>query len=828
MLTSLALFGFGQAYGGSRYFLAGAAGMVVGGAVAWWGASARQPLIVVTAATVVAFFLFGGAAAVPDVALAGILPGPAAAGALIDGAIQGWARLLTTYPPVGTAANLLVIPYLCGVVSGVLALSIAARTRRPTVAVLVPFAVLVLSILFGTKQPASLLLQGALFGVVAIWWISHVQRRRRRVDVGRRASRRWLSIAAVLLAAGTVSYVGADLVPGYGTRPRVILRDYTEPPFDPQDYPSPLSSYRRFTNGAPQQADGAEPEASRASGATNDGPPGWGDEELFEVRGLAPDQRLRLATMDTYTDGVVYEVGTGSESSGFFQRVGEVLPEAPEGDETVQVEVEVLGDGDTAEYDEVWLPVADGVRSLRFDPSDAERATELAAEVRYNSATSTVAMPVPLVAGDRYSMEAVVVPQPDPAELVDVGGDDDVSQADPVQLQALTSLAQRVADGEECDRSEVDDEESGDGERGDEGDPDAPAPEDEAPSSTPAESAFGSVERFADYLVSCGALSDVHPSDPGHHGARLDGMASGDGSGMLGNGEQYAPLAALAARTFGLPSRVVMGFRSQEESDDRLAEIDADAHGDVYTVRGADVTAWIEVALEDHGWVPIRDVVGQQDQPLERPPPTPTSPESDPPPPPPSLPPSDEDLAETERVVDRDDEQEDEGFVLPAWLVKTLIGVSLPLLVLALITGSIAGIKARRRTRRRTRGSPDERIKGGWQEVCDLAHDRGAPVPPRVTRREAATLIGGDEPSALARHADAVVFGPGEPTEDQVEKYWHQVDATRQAMVADLSRFGRWKVLVSLASLRPTGRRGRAVTARAISYGSAPAPGAPT
>jgi hypothetical protein len=76
-----------------------------------------------------------------------------------------------------------------------------------------------------------------------------------------------------------------------------------------------------------------------------------------------------------------------------------------------------------------------------------------------------------------------------------------------------------------------------------------------------------------------------------------------------------------------------------------------------------------------------------------------------------------------------------------------------------------------------------------------------------VTRREAGALIARAEAERLATHADAVVFGPGVPTEEQVAAYWHGVDATRFAMLSDLSRFGRWKALVSLSSLRSSGRR---------------------
>ena len=122
--------------------------------------------------------------------------------------------------------------------------------------------------------------------------------------------------------------------------------------------------------------------------------------------------------------------------------------------------------------------------------------------------------------------------------------------------------------------------------------------------------------------------------------------------------------------------------------------------------------------------------------------------------------------------------------------------------VLALFTGLVGGAKARRRKGRRNTGTPSMRVAGGWHEVIDLAADMGSPIPVLATRNEGARLMGTDAAVGLARHADVGIFGDTSLTDDWVGTYWDDVNATRTAMTADMSKMERWKVLVSLASLR--------------------------
>lgn len=730
LLVVLGVYGFHTAYGGLRYFLVGIVGTVLGVVVAHVCARTRQPLLVVAAAIVTVFFVFGGAVAVPEDAWFGVLPSAASTTALIDGVVQGWARLLTTFTPVGSAANLLTVPYVCGLLAGLLSVTIAARTRRPAFAVVPPFGVLALAILFGTAQPASLLLQGAVFGAVSLGWVAARTRPNRPTGMVTRRSRRWIGRVVVLgVAAVAASQFGSSL-PGAGSHNRFVLRERMEPPFDPYDHPSPLAGFRRYTD------------------------PGLlGEEVLFRVEGLRAGERIRLATMDAY-DGVTYAVGAGAGSSGYFRRVGQEVPVEATGD-VREVAVEVVG------YEDVWLPTTGAVRSFTFDGA---RAEDLAEDLRVNLQTGTAVVASAIRPGDRYTMQAVETPPPSERDLRG-GQPAEVPGPEVHPIAAVQELGADYAG-------------------------DAPT----------------AWERVHDIVAAVrrdGAFSDGHteegdhPSRPGHGAQRLSDMVDPNGM-MVGNDEQYAPLVALMSQAVGVPARVVMGF----EVPDRTGPDGA------VVVRGGDVAAWIEVAIEGHGWVPVFDILPDEKEPRPLKDPEPRPQPVTPPPPPPPIPPSEEDETDPDKVQrERRRDRPDDRFAVPAFVYYLGGGLFSPVLVLGTFTSVVAAAKSRRRHRRRTRGRPTDRIAGGWLEVTDLATDLGSPVPERSTRREAALLVGVPAASTLARHADGIIFGPGEPGEQDVEAYWSEVEATRRAMVGDRTRFERWKVLVSLASLRRSGGR---------------------
>jgi hypothetical protein len=134
-----------------------------------------------------------------------------------------------------------------------------------------------------------------------------------------------------------------------------------------------------------------------------------------------------------------------------------------------------------------------------------------------------------------------------------------------------------------------------------------------------------------------------------------------------------------------------------------------------------------------------------------------------------------------------------------------------PLLLIAALIGLIVGGKGLRRYRRKTRGTPAQRVSGGWRELVDLAVDLGAVRPQSETRRTAVASLGRVELIPLASAADAVNFGPADPREENAERYWADVNAVRARLFSQVSRGQRIRARLSLASFRrhSMGRRKR-------------------
>ena len=132
----------------------------------------------------------------------------------------------------------------------------------------------------------------------------------------------------MLAAAGVVGVSFGSWLPAVEASNRVVLRDRIDPPFDPADYPSPLSAHRRYVKGT-------------------------SSDDLFRVTGVPAGVPIRVATMDQY-DGVLWKLAAGANatvgSSGFFQRVGsEVNP----GLGGVHTKIDVT----INKWDEVWVQI---------------------------------------------------------------------------------------------------------------------------------------------------------------------------------------------------------------------------------------------------------------------------------------------------------------------------------------------------------------------------------------------------------------------------------------------------------------------------------------
>lgn len=363
-----------EVYGGLTAVPALVGGLALGTLVAAVGAARRWSAITVVAVLVVVFVLAGGALAAPSTTIAGIVPTPQTVLDLARGTASTWKQVLTLQPPVGSSGTLLVAMYFLSFVGAALAVSLALRLRTGAAAAsaaLVPVAVMIAVIVLGTRRPTvPPVLTGLVLVVVLLPWAAW--------RAGLLRARRVVATGLLTVVAVSAGVLGAPLVAG-GTE-RLVVRDELVPPFDPRDYPSPLSAFREYVK---KDA----------------------DTTLFTVSGLPANARVRLATMDRY-DGVVWNVaGDGSaQASGEFRRVGDEIETTVRGD-TAHVDITI--DGLTG----VWLPTVGQATS--FDIADGSAAGAL----RYNDATGAAVLTGGLRPGLEYGVDVVVPRVPDATEI---------------------------------------------------------------------------------------------------------------------------------------------------------------------------------------------------------------------------------------------------------------------------------------------------------------------------------------------------------------------------------------------------------------------------
>jgi transglutaminase-like putative cysteine protease len=473
------------------------------------------------------------------------------------------------------------------------------------------------------------------------------------------------------------------------------------------------------------------------------------DTELFTVEGLPEGARVRLATLDTYS-GTVYDASSGG-AAGVFNRAGEVVDTVASGTRAT-VEVTVTG------YSGVWVPDVGTLAGIRFA---GERAGELEATTYYNATSGTAVVTAGLRPGDAYELDAVVPPLPAEEELattrildVDLPSPRNVPDGAPAKAQQLAAEATEP---------------------------------------------FERLTNIRDTLVATGVyssgLDNQPPSRPGHSAARIDELLAQDE--MVGDDEQFAVALALLAQQAGVPARVVMGFYPDAGTWEP---------GRPYVVTGGDVHAWVEVPFEGYGWVPF-DVIPDEDNKVE---PLPRNRQV---PKPPVLedPDAPEEPPQAEPGDVEDEEKEDEDATGLDWrrVAMVALAVGIPLTLLALPFLGVVAFKAHRRRRRRSAPVVVDRVSGAWREVVDVATDLGAGVPRGATRREGARLLAEQLPVAatpatatLAHRADATVFGAAEPTPDEVDRFWAEVDELVGTMRGAVPWRRRVSSRVSLRSVR--------------------------
>ena len=351
------------------FYLAVGGGLALGAAVAVLGAIIRWHFLTVLAVALPTFFAFGALAA-PATAIGGIIPTPTTWQLMGRGVVTVWKQVLTIAPPLGTSGALLLLPYLLAFVGSLVAVTISLRAKHYSLSLIVPAAILVASILFGTRLSVLAGPLGVAAVLIAVTWVAH--------RAGRLETNRVLAIA-VVLGVAAVAGTGASLMTP--SQPRLVLRDYVEPPPDPHDYSSPLAAFRYFVDDL-------------------------GEETLFTISDLPPGvSEVRLATLDSY-DGMVWDVTPGrGPATGSFDQTGERIEvTVPEDAARMNVTIEAL--------EEVWVPNIANSVDVTFT---GERSDDLTDTFYYNTATHTGLVAAGMRQGDRYELTAHQ-PQP-PTDL---------------------------------------------------------------------------------------------------------------------------------------------------------------------------------------------------------------------------------------------------------------------------------------------------------------------------------------------------------------------------------------------------------------------------
>ena len=398
LLSLLGIAGYETSFGDLNFLVAAIAGLVVGTLAAVAGTVWRLGAVTTVLLAMAGYVLVGTPVTMPDAALFAVLPSLEGLTGLVIGPVYGWADIVTIGTPVEAPDYVAVVPYfaawLVALVGTMLATRWLPRRRtalRSSVLLIGPVVLYLSGILLGTDEAYFAGVRGVAFAVIALVWLAW--RRGATVEAsgeGAARLRRQKVAGTATVVAGAMA-IGA--VAGLALAPvspdRFVLRDEVVPPFDPLEFPSPLSGFRTYTKDLAETP-------------------------LFEVTGLEPGDVIRLATMDAYT-GRLWNVAGPDDvgpDGGGYGIVGETLPEpllATLGSER-RVEVQVDA------YDDVWLPTVGYGEALSLvDPGTSDRAGDL----RYNPSAGTAVLTSGVAEGAGYELDARVQVEPETDELLD-------------------------------------------------------------------------------------------------------------------------------------------------------------------------------------------------------------------------------------------------------------------------------------------------------------------------------------------------------------------------------------------------------------------------
>ena len=282
---------------------------------------------------------------------------------------------------------------------------------------------------------------------------------------------------------------------------------------------------------------------------------------------------------------------------------------------------------------------------------------------------------------------------------------------------------------------------------------------------------FQQAVRLAEWLRD-GYRYDVR-AVPGHAYRNLEFFLE---TTRRGTSEHFATAYAVMARTLGLPSRVVVGFRPGTRRDGS------------WQVRAGDVLVWPEVAFSGVGWVPFYPTPGaagtsgrtapvpagqpQERQEIDKQAASQTPPPATPPP------------AGNPAAEGGDGGGVPWAVIGPSAVAAMLVGYCLVMLALPW-----------RRRRRRQAGNAGQRVVGAWAQAQDRLRDVGLPAGGALTAEEVAAFgsarlgdAAGGDLATLGRLANEVVYGGMDPPPTIADAAWRHCAAVERNVSRSVPR----------------------------------------
>lgn len=677
------------------------------------------------------------------------------------GLVNDWAWLLDTTLPAPAEPVLLAVPFTLVWVAMATGVELALTTRAPFLPALPALLVFALSVLFTVPGPGSNVPTASVFAALVAVFIA-LRRISRRRPLHRATD------SAGSLARTTP---GAAAPPGQGRPPTILPRPgprarmimiavgalalgpivVTALPVLGDATPFDLRQHRPVTVALPA---GISPLDRVSDWLTHP------DDILFSVETSNPT-RMRLAVLDSFN-------GERWTTTARFTRAGLGVPAAtscrgdlrgtqpPHVVERSRQKITIKGlAGD-------FLPAADRPWRLRGDG--------LLVDVE----TGVLASPSPVRRGFDYTVESVVSAEPTAETRVGLrpsDGDAVTPAPQPWIPPAIRGLAERAT----------------------------------RPGTPP----YQQASDLAFYLNSREFVNDP-VSPPGHSPQRLDRFLT---RWRRGTTEQFATAFALAARSLGLPTRIVVGFAAGTR--DPAAPSSEVPH---YDVRGRDARVWAEICFEGVGWLPfdptprhVGEHVPQDDTvTVDRPlvsDPAPAVAPSVPPPNPAESPGTGagrKALPGIGLLDPPDTQRPGPRHVIPL-LVLLTGGLALGLLYLSVV----AAVPAARRRRSRRAPSPDERVIGAWYDMLLSFALSGLSPQTSLTAGEivdaGSTMAGAGsrQPTRiLADLADRVLYAPTQVSAEDANAAWAAADDLRGWLWRSRNWRQRCRAVVSPRRLR--------------------------